>query len=280
MGTFAFYGVFGSLSGLLMSRIDTFMIGNLIRDDSLNGISSNANYLAFVIQIPSAALGAIAGPILAVAIKAGRMDEVEQLYKKSSINLFAIGLLFFLLIWSCIDDVFHVMPNSDKAALGKYVVFFIAISRLVDMLTSVNTHIISYSRYFRFNFYTIVLLSVLNIGFNLIFIPKYAIVGAAISTCLSITLYNLIKLIYIRYRFQMQPFSPGLIKVIAIGIVGYLIGYFFPDTGIPLLNIFLKCSLIGGLYVFAVMKWKVSEDLTSLFYQGLDWVRHPGKLIR
>lgn len=144
MGTFAFYGVFGSLSGLLMSRIDTFMIGNLIRDDSLNGISSNANYLAFVIQIPSAALGAIAGPILAVAIKAGRMDEVEQLYKNHPL-IFCHRIIVFLLIWSCIDDVFHVMPNSDKAALGKYVVFFIAISRLVDMLTSVNTHIISYS---------------------------------------------------------------------------------------------------------------------------------------
>ncbi|HPR00129.1 MAG: polysaccharide biosynthesis C-terminal domain-containing protein [Lewinellaceae bacterium] len=280
MATFAFYGVFGSLSGLLMSRIDTFMIGNIIRDDSLNGISSNANYLAFVIQIPSAALGAIAGPILAVAMKSGRMDEVEQIYKKSSINLFAIGLLFFLLIWSCIDDIFQIMPNSEKAALGKYVVLFVAISRLVDMLTSVNTHIISYSKYFRFNFYTIVLLSILNIGFNLIFIPKYAIVGAALSTCLSITLYNLIKLIYIRYRFQMQPFSSGLIKVLVIGVVGYLIGYFFPDTGIPILNIFLKCALIGILYGFAIMKWKVSQDLTSLFYQGLDWVRHPSKLFR
>ncbi|MEZ4897444.1 MAG: polysaccharide biosynthesis C-terminal domain-containing protein [Saprospiraceae bacterium] len=280
MRIYAFYGIFGSLSGLLMARIDTFMIGNLIRDDSLNGISSNANYLAFVIQIPAAALGAIAGPIVAQAMKADKMDEVDSIYKKSSINLFAIGLLAFLLIWTSIDDVFRIMPNSDQAALGKYVVLFVGISRLVDMLTSLNTQIISYSKYFRFNFYTIFLLAILNIVFNLIFIPKFQIVGAALSTFLSITIYNLIKLIYIRIRFHMQPFTRELLKVALIGMVTFALGYFFPDTGIPILNIILRCSIIGLTYAFLLLQWKVSDDLVSLFRQGLDWIRHPWKLFK
>ena len=162
---------------------------------------------------------------------------------------------------------------------GLAVVFFIGLSRIIDMGTSINNQIIDYSKFYRFRLYAILLLAVFNVVCNLIFIPKFQIAGAAMATLASITLYNLIKFAYIKWRLDMQPFSIATIKILAIAIIAFSVGYFLPLTQIPFLNIIIRSIIISIVYISMVLYFNVSEDIAELLKSNLNWLKRKAEII-
>ena len=74
-----------------------------------------------------------------------------------------------------------------------------------------------------------VLLAVMTILFNLWLIPKYGIEGAAIASFLAFFVYNTIKLLYVKLKFGILPFTSNTLKVlillVAVGIPFYFVDF-------------------------------------------------------
>ena len=64
------------------------------------------------------------------------------------------------------------------------VIIVIALGKLINMALSVNGHLLQNPKYYYVNTYSIVLLGILTVVTNLIFIPKWGILGAAIASAL------------------------------------------------------------------------------------------------
>jgi len=264
--TYAGYGILGSVGSILAVRIDGFMVSSLI-DLGSNGIYTVALFIATVISVPSKAVISITGPLIAQKIADNKMEEIGLLYKKTSIILWTIGLLCFLGIWLNLDSLFSIMPDGESYAKGKLVVLILGCGILFDLLTSVNGDIIAYSKYFKFNFITILILAAANIGFNFWLIPIHHILGAAMATTLSLFLYNLLKVIFIYYKFNLLPFSMNTLKVLLIAFVTYFLVTMLPSVANSIIDIFLRSAVICLLYIPSVLYFQVSEDLTSTFKQ-------------
>lgn len=129
-----------------------------MKELSDTGIYSIAALIGANIAIPLTAITSIAAPIITKAWGDNNMEEIEMIYKKSSINSLIIGCFLFLCIWLCLDDLFKIMPKGNEMISAKYVVFWIGMSKLFDMATGVNDIITGYSKYYRFNFYTLIIL--------------------------------------------------------------------------------------------------------------------------
>jgi len=110
----------------------------------------------------------------------------------------------------------------------------------------------------------------INIFLNLILIPKYHVIGAAMSTFLSLTFFNLIKIVFVYLRFKMQPFSIRTLAVIGIGGLVFGLSFLIPDTGNHLLNIIVKSGLISLLYVIIVLRFRISNDINQLWSETLQ----------
>lgn len=268
IGIFAMYGILGSVGGNLMTQIDRTLIPILMPENGLaaNGIFTIVAYIGTTIDVPRKSLERIASPTVANAIAQNEWAHVADLYKRSSINLFIIGGLLFLGIWLNLPSVFAIMPNGEKYVGAGNIVFILGIASLIDMVTSINTHIIGYSKYFRFAFYLIVLLAGLNIGLLYLFIKTFGwgIEGAALATLVSIIVFNGAKFFYIYWRFQMQPFTIATVWVAVIGVGVYAIVSLLPDTGIAILNILYKSAIITTLYLVPILYFKFSPDLNQL----------------
>lgn len=268
IGIFAFYGVLGSVGSSLMTYVDRTMITVLIPNSGLaeTGIFSIVAYIGTTIDIPRKSLERITAPVVANAIEEQNWGHVADLYRRGSINLLIIGALLFLGIWLNIDSVFAIMSNGEKYAAAKDIVFILGISSLIDMTTSINTHIISYSRYFRFAFYVIIILAGLNILFNYLFIKSFSwgIEGAALATLTSIVVFNAAKFLFIYRKFQMQPFTLATFWVILIAGGVYFLASLLPSTGIAILDILYKSAIITVLYLFPILYFKLSPDLNQL----------------
>ncbi len=260
--SYSWYGLLSGIGSQIAFRIDGLMVSGMIQFQA-TGIYAISWALSEIIAKPMRSLSSIASPLLAQHIEQGNMEEVKTIYRKSSINMTIIGLGLFMLIWTVLPYVFEIMSNTSVMRQGAYVVFFLGLSQVWDMMTGVNSEIISYSRYYRFTLYLTLILAGTNIAANLLFIPMYGLTGAALATCLSMVLYNIAKLVYIQMKFGFHPFTYRMIPAIGFCLAAWLISRAIPDTTHHFFNLLYKGTVFSALFGGAVLWFKVSPEINT-----------------
>ncbi|WP_411896145.1 polysaccharide biosynthesis C-terminal domain-containing protein [Winogradskyella sp. A2] len=250
----------GSVAMLILD-IDKFMIGILIEDIEQVAYYSVAIFIATVIAVPQRAMHQIMMPLTAKYLNENDSESLEDLYKRSSMTLLIISGFIFLLIVLNIKQLYLILPEEFTG--GLFVVFIVSLAKLYDNSLGNNNAILFNSDYYKMVLYFGVFLAVIAIVLNIIFIPIYGIEGSAFATFLAIVLYNTVKIVFVKQKFKMQPFSVQSLKICIVLVVSVLILYFWDFPFHPILNIALKSILIGILYFISIYKMNVSEDVNE-----------------
>lgn len=261
----------GGIGSILAMKIDTIMVTGYLSLGA-TGVFSTAALIAVVIEMPKRAINQITGPIVADLLVKDDIKSLDSLYKKSSITQLVAGIFIFLVIWVNTDSLFRIMPNGATFQAGKYVIFFIGLSKLFDMATSINYIIINNSKFYKVSIYTMLFLAGVGIISNMIFIPILNITGAALATAISILLYNIICLWFVYHKYKIQPFVNGTIKIIIIGLICSGI-YFLPQLFHPIIDIMIRTTLLTLTYAGMVYYLKVSEDVNGIYHQAIELIR-------
>lgn len=250
----------GSIATVILD-IDSFMLGLYIPIEKI-AYYGVAIYIATVIVVPSRSMQQILQPLTAQYLNTNNKIALKDLYIRSSQTLFIIGGFIFLLIVLNINALYETIPPQFSG--GLIVVFLVSIAKLYDCLMGCNNVVLFNSDYYRVVLLFGVLLTFLTIGLNMIFIPLYGINGSAFATVLAISIYNSIKIYFVKCKFNMMPFTKDTAKVAVLIIIMVALFYFWEFPFHPLLNIALKSILISVLYVLLIFKMNVSEDLSDL----------------
>jgi O-antigen/teichoic acid export membrane protein len=272
--TFGLYGLVGTLGSRIGERINTIMLGTITTLGD-TGVYTVAFFLSDAIDAPRRAISRISSPLISEKWNAGKFDEIQEIYQKSALNQLIVGLGLLLAVWVSVDEVFTLMPNGESFREGKYVILILGLARVFDMLTGVNTEIISYSKLFKYNFYLVILLAICSIGFSQLFIPIYTINGAALATLVSLTIYNLLKFIILWVKYRLQPFTWAVVWVLAIGILAYLAAAVLPqpENGNPLFWLLIKSSITTVVFGGFVWYFKLSPDINQLLEKAWNRVK-------
>jgi len=275
MFSYGGYGFFGSMSAILATQIDIIMVGNLTDLPKVAAYTIGF-FISDVIDVPRRALEGISNPILSDAFKNNDQKKIAQLYSKTALTQLTIGLLLFIGIWASIDDLFSIIPNGGKYSEGKYVVLILGIGTLIDQATGINSHVIGYSRHFRFHFWLIVVMGFINIGNNLFFIPLYSVAGAAIATMISKIFYNFSKTLFVWRKMKMHPFSKKYFVLIIFALIAYLAGTCVPTLShnvfTVVLGLGLRSAVIASVFISGIYYFKVSEEVNDLIDKGLGMI--------
>jgi O-antigen/teichoic acid export membrane protein len=270
------YGGFvlmGNASGAIIANIDGLMLSAYSGLKS-TGIYTIAFFIAQIVEIPKRSLSQVLVPLVSEANKNNDIPKLRELYTKSSINQLIIGGAIFLCLWSNIDHIFRFIPNGNIYSAGKWVVFFIGLSKLFDMLTGINAEIIGTSKYYKYDLLFYILLSIIGIGANIIFIPMYQMTGAAIASAISIFMFNVMRFIFIAVKFKIQPFSWSTLHIIVLGIAILFMNGIFQTTAHPLVNIIVRSVLIIGIFIGGAIALKASEDVNSLVLRISEKIKY------
>ena len=175
-----------------------------------------------------------------------------------------IGLLLFIGIWANVHNVFQILPAEYEQ--GKYVILFMMLAKLFEMSTGVANVIYSTSRYYRYQTYFMSFLVVIVIITNLLFIPRYGIVGAALASAISSLIYNFLRFLFIKLRFGMQPFSRRTLLLILISLGSYFISLLIPVFSNFIIDIVIRSSFITLIFGALVLVFHVSEEVDNGFH--------------
>ena len=190
------------------------------------GIFGLAAYMVSILQAPFRSILSITIPILSRSWKNKDINEIERIYKRTSINLLSFSLFLFFLIWLNFSEGIHFFGINPDYLEGKDVFLILGIVTIIEMGTGVNGQIIGTSTFWRFELWTSLLLTALIIPLSYYLTVKYGIIGPAIANLISFSIYNFIRYWFLYQKFNLQPFSVKTIEVILISFAAYFIAYF------------------------------------------------------
>lgn len=271
MASLGLYGLLGSAGGIIVLEVDKMMVGNLL-GTSETGIYTTAFFFGLFVSIPSKGIKRVSAVVVADAWHSEDLTTIKSVYYKSCLNQFLFALYLFLGVWLNIDNIFEILP--EEYALGKYVVLFVGLAQVFDMLSGTNNEIISSSKYYRWNTYFITSLILLVIGLNYWLIPIYGITGAGLASCLAIMTINIGRYIFLNRILKYQPLDLKILMILICGLICYGLGtYLLPDLSNPYLNILLQGSVLTLIYWPTMLTLKISEDVDSIYRQIMNTVR-------
>ncbi|MCP4883272.1 MAG: oligosaccharide flippase family protein [Flavobacteriales bacterium] len=260
--SFSLYIIMAGSAGTILLEIDKFMIPQMKYIAEVAYYSVGV-YIASVIGIPSRAMQQIINPITARELNNNNLEEVEVLYQKSSLNLLIVGGLLFLLINVNIEELYNII-DREEYTVGIYVVFVISISELIKLSLGTNGAILTNSRYYKMLFYYAIGMAISVILLNRLLIGSMGIQGAALATLIVVALFSLLKIIYVNKKMKMQPFTKKTATLLGLITFLFLIFYFIDLPFHSLVNILIKSCLITFIFVFTVVKLKLSDDMNLM----------------
>ena len=220
--------------------------------------------------IPSRPLLKISGTLIAEAWKKNDLAHIKDIYYKSCINQFIIGGFLFLGIWANIDNILSIL--GEDYLQSKWVIFFISLGYLFDMLTGANAQVIAFSKYYRVSLLFIVILIVLVISLLAVLIPAWGITGAAIAIAGALLLNNIMRYLFLYKKYKLQPFNSKFI-VIAV----FYTSVFFLIRLVPQKELVPDLILRSVLIVLFTVSffWFVplSADITSVRNTLVSYLR-------
>lgn len=267
---YSFYIILsGSVANLLLDG-DKMILNQYMKIENI-AYYSVATYIALVISVPSRAMHQIVYPITAKLMHENKHDSLNDLYKKTSINLQMVGGFVMLCIFVNIDQLYELVPKEYSG--GIMVVFMIGLSKYFDLILGNNNAIIFNSKYYRMVLFLGLLLVFLTVALNMLFIPSYGIIGSAFATLLSITIYSLAKLLFVVKRMHLYPFTNQTLYSMGITFGLFLLFYFWQFPFHPIIAIGLKSVLVTILYVYINYKFVISIEINEALDQVYKKIR-------
>ncbi|WBL24384.1 lipopolysaccharide biosynthesis protein [Zunongwangia sp. HGR-M22] len=228
-------------------------------------------YIATVISVPQKAMHQITNPITAEYLNTRNFGKLEDLYKKSSINLSIVSALIFILIITNVHTLYELIP--EEYSLSILIVLLISLVKLYDNVLAINNSILFNSDYYRLVLAIGVLLVLLAFLLNLFFIPRFGIEGAAMATFIAFFIYNTSKIILVQKKFKMNPFTKHSILLLGLCLLFTLVFYFWEFPFHPILGIALKGGITSILYISAVYFLNFSEEINTMLRSILAKIR-------
>lgn len=274
MFLYSFPLMFASLSGIVLSVADRFCL----------------NYLGGLSDVGEYSLGfKIANTIKVLVITSVQLAINPMIYKmigqkgnkrfySKIMTYFCFGVMIFVLGLSVFGkEVIKVLASSNKNYWEAYkVIPIISFAILFGMLKDTSLIGLNIAKKTRIIAITMTIISVFNIALNIVLIPHFQSIGAAIATLISQAIF-FIAIFKIAQKYYYIPYEISkIIKMIILGFILFGLSLLINNFSL-VFRVLLKLSIIGTFPIILYF-WNFYEDIELLrLKQSWHKWKNPGK---
>ncbi|MGR3809231.1 oligosaccharide flippase family protein [Jiulongibacter sp. NS-SX5] len=268
--SFAGFSIVTGLSSIVITKLDTLMVYDYLGLGK-TGIYNTCLFFGSVMTMSYNISIKASSAIVINAIENNDLKKVEQIFKKSSTTQLIFGTILLMLVWINIDTLFLFI--KEEYSIGKTVLIIIGLAKLYDLASGINSLILGYSKYYKYDSFLVISFVGLLFVLNHFLIPQYGLNGAAIAAFIATLYYNSMRNYFIWRFFRIHPFRISSLYIIIIGGVGVLLGMQLPDLNqsiyLLILSLAYKSALIGGSFILIIYLLNISEEINVTINKGL-----------
>jgi hypothetical protein len=141
----------------------------------------------------------------------------------------------------------------------------------------VNNQIIGTSTYWRFDFFTGVLLAALTLPLNYLLTITFGFTGPAIADLLTFSIYNAIRWFFLWRKFHMQPFTRETVYTLLLGAAVWWVCQSLFGRYSGILWMMIRSLVFVGLYGAGVLGLRLSTDIRPVWETVKKRLRLSGR---
>ena len=195
---------------LIMGKVDLFMLANMTSSEQV-GIYNIALKLSMLAYIGLMAVNSIAAPKFSEIYSTGDLNALKRIVQQSTKIIFWLTLPVIILFLSFPKNILSFF--GEEFELASMALIVLAFSKMFSAISgSVGTFLQMVGKQNIFQ-NILIFTAVINIILNYILIPLYSINGAALASAISVIVWNILMIVYIKKKFGFYSiYLPGIRK--------------------------------------------------------------------
>lgn len=255
---------FAGILGVIILWLDIFLLGIYSTPEEVAAYTTG-NRLVRLLPIIYSAFSFIFLPIASQLFVEGKLEQIRNLYALTAKWIYACTLPLFVVYIVTPDEIMQLCFGAKYAhdnlyfqilCLGFF--FFVSIGLSdISMIAFGHTWVLLGCLIVNF---------ICNLGLDLLFIPLYGKIGAAISTTIAFSVTNILCAIYIYRRFMIHAFRKDNLKLLFFTSPFVVAVKLMQENGIVDFSIFgvTLFSIVLVSSAFLLMKTYSDEDIALL----------------
>jgi len=234
---------------IFLSQIDYIILG-IYRSSSEVGVYKIYVSLIVIIGIVLTSFANIYKPVVSELVSKKQIKQVKSIYSwvtRWIINLNAFNLIIFLFFGT---SIITILFTKDYLTFP-LALFILAIGKFLNSAFGPEGMTLEAFAKTKLVLLNALIMLLINLGLDILLIPKFGPVGAAIATSTAITIGGLIGLLEIYYFYKIQPYTKNnltyILAALVTALVAYSLKYFFGEPNI--LQLIFYIAILALVYL-------------------------------
>lgn len=245
---------------ILATKTDIIFIGLYLTSKDI-GLYSSALVIASSLVFIGTAFEYIFLPVVSELFAEKKLSDLKILFKSASKWMFMSILIILLYIILFPKEIITLIYGVEYSE-GFLALIILAFGISMNAFTGLTGNILIGGGHTRLNLITIVIGAIVNISLDILLIPIYGFIGAAIAISAANSASNIFSLLFVYKTSKMHPYNMAYVKMILISIVIffiiylskiYIIGYLYWLILMILLGVLMLFLFIGFLLITHVL---------------------------
>lgn len=218
--SFSFPFWFSDIINTVRNNIQVMLLGSLSTITSA-GIFTIVDRVNLVSIITYRSIETSIRPIIAELQSKDAWQEVGRLYQTSTRWSLLVSIPMTLITILFSDRI--LLLFGEDFVDGRLALVVLASSEFIKVLTGMSGTIIDMSGLNRLKMINTIIQVVMAVGLNIYLIPRWGLMGAAVSVFIAIAVINLLRMLQVYVVYRLLPFNKKLVKPFTAGFISLLI---------------------------------------------------------
>ena len=225
---FAWISVFSVLIEIGINTLDVQML-SMLTDMNSVGIYGMAFFMGSVIDGIRRPINQMLAPQISTSWNNNNMGALRKMYQKTSSAQMVVNAAYVILVVVNVEWIFSLIPDGERFYPAIPVVVWTLARKYINAAFGSNGEIIANSPFYQLNMQIGSIMLVINVLLNLLFIPRYGIIGVAYSGLIAVIFVNTMRAAMIYRKSGLQPFTKESLVIlmgsVAVGALCYKVPF-------------------------------------------------------
>jgi O-antigen/teichoic acid export membrane protein len=219
---FSLPAYFSSMIITFGPSLQTVLLGSLNTMATV-GIFAVANQVSTASTLFNQSIGTASSPIVSELHGSGDRLRMAHFYQTTAKWMFTVNLPMFLVVILLSKPILAIF--GKEFLVGSTALTILALSNLVVAAAGVSDGALAMTGNTSVKLINSAVQTVFSIGLCFLLIPRWGAVGAALAVMISSTIIHILLVSEMFVLFRMLPYTLGLLKPVAAGLVALILGW-------------------------------------------------------
>ena len=203
----------------------------------------------------------IAIPMISDLHSRGKIDQLQRMYQTMTKWGMVFNLPVFLTTTIFAQPLLSIFGKDFVA--GSSGLIILAFGALFNASTGVCGTIVTMTGHSKLSLANSIISLVVGVGLDLLLIPKWGLVGAAVASALCVVVLNILRLIEVYLLFRIQPYNRSFLKPLCAALVAtviVVIANIWVDNLPSILQLIVGALLLWGAYAGFIFLLRLDDE--------------------